>query len=241
MSIWDTLQTLERVHNAAGQLTEIRGHLRTFQRAASFNPRSSDDWDILGNRDSQLRAIVRVLRRVRRTTRRLTRATGHAPNESRALSRLFRAWADAYAAHGRDARQTDKAQYAYLVAQMQWADRWETENIHALQARKRLTHQRRFYLMQRDLFADLENIARRCVQHWPNTAQQAQALTYMLDFETIKNLSRSIANDYGRARSRVSRWQGDLRTAQRELRAWLNWSRNRRTVERDVQSGRARK
>ena len=105
MSIWAIVHSMERIHNAAGQLNEIRGHLRTFQNAARFNPRHVDDWDILGLRNDLALRIIRALDGMARRSRRLRRAAGHAPNDSRLLNRQFTAWSDARETHGPESRQ----------------------------------------------------------------------------------------------------------------------------------------
>ena len=233
------MQNLRRIHDAYGHLSAIWSNLQTFQRASSFNPRDGDSWDLFGLRDEQMTQINRILRRAQRTTRQLERATGYAPNRSREMSRLFGDWAQSYADNGPDARETQRAQTAFLTLQYQWADAWETEHDRVDTAIRAMRRQKDFYDAQHRLFNDLKRLATAVVRYGVSTAHQAQALAYMVQFEEAANLSRNIAGHYGAGLSNAARWQNDLREAKRELDAWLGWSRNRRQVDRSLQSQRA--
>lgn len=239
MSIFTIMEALRRIHDAHGKLSEIAGHLQTFERAATFNPRDRDAWDIFDMRDERLTRITRVLRRVQRTTRQLDGATGGAPNRSRELSRLFGNWAQAYADHGEGSREVDRAQMAYAVVQYEWADEWQRENSRVETARRAMRRQRDFYSAQHQLFADLKRLATLVVRYGVTSAHQAQALAYMIQFEEISNSSRTIMRHYDSGLSSIGRWQRALQQAHVELNAWLIWSRNRRSVSRSLESQRA--
>lgn len=239
MSLLDVLNTLNRIHNARGQLTEVQNNVRIFQNARNFRPNSRDDWDLLNNRDDNLKRIARVVTRVARTTRRLSGATGTVTNHSRQLSTLFGRWAQAYADSGPDSRAAEQAETAFVVEMLRWNEELGDGERDAPAARRRLGKMKEFYDAQADLFGTLKSIAERFVRHWPNSAQQAQALAWMLDFETIANKSQQISRNLGDGISASHRWSRNLTTARRELTTWMNWMRNANQRDRSLSTGRA--
>lgn len=239
MSVWDVLQGLQRLHNAHGQLSEITGNLRIFQNARNFRPRSSDDWDLLNNRDESLRRILRAMRRVKRMTRGLGRAASSSPNHSARLSSLFGTWATAYADSGPDSRPATQAQQAFVIEMLQWNEELGDGERDSQQAIKRMEKMRNFYQAQHDLFDTLKTIAEQFVRHWPNSAQQAQALAWMLDFQSISSCARGIARDYEAGISTARRWRRNLAGGRRECTSWMRWMNNASSRDRNLQTGRA--
>jgi hypothetical protein len=239
MSVWDVIDRLNTLHTRAGQLLEIRSALETFDRASSYNPRSSDDWDILELRDDRMRRINRSLQSMRDDTNRLGRESGLVPNESAALSRLFMAWADAHARHGAEARQTTAARREFETCLLNWINELTRANTRARDAGPRIERQREFYARQQDLFATLQRLAEQYVRYWPESAGQAQALAYMLDFERANGLCRSIVRNYDGGLAALSRVESDIRAASAESLTWSRWYANRSAVERDVPARRA--
>jgi len=215
------------------------GIFNPFQRAANLDRRDPDAWDVFGLRNEQMTQIVRILRRTQRITAQLDRANGYAPNRSREMSRLFATWAQAYADNGEGSREAQRAETAFLTVQMEWADAWQTENDRVVATLKAMRKQRDFYTAQATLFEDLAHMAELAVRYGITSAHQAQAFAYMRQFEDTFRLSRSISQNYNRGITNASDWQRDLRAAKRELDGWLAWSRNRRQVNRSLESQRA--
>ena len=239
MSIYTIMQNLRRLHDAHGHLSAAWGHIQSFQRATNLNRRDPDAWDVFGLRNEQMTQIIRILRRTQRTTQQLDRATGNAPNRSPEMSRLFASWAQAYADNGEGSREAQRAETAFLTVQMEWADEWQTENDRVVATLKAMRKQRDFYTAQHSLFEDLANMAELAVRYGVTSAHQAQAFAYMRQFEETFRLSRSISRNYNSGITNASRWQRELREAKRELDGWLAWSRNRRQVNRSLESQRA--
>ncbi len=239
MSVWDVIDALSTLHTRAGQLSEIRSTLQTFERASSFNPRSSDDWDILGLRDDRMRRINRALQSQRDRTNRFGRETGAIPEQSAALSRLFRVWCDAYATNGAEARQTTAARTAFELCLINWINDLTTASTRCRESRPRLERQRTFYENQQQLFGTLQRLAEQYVRYWPESSGQAQALAYMLDFERAAGLCRSIVRNYDGGLSALSGAESEIRTASATSLTWARWFGNRSSVERDVPARRS--
>jgi hypothetical protein len=239
MSIWDRLNRLLTLHTAAGRLSEINDAVTYFQNARNFNPRSSEDWDILEQRDERMVRINRALQRMRDTTAGLSREGTAVPNESAELSRLFRAWCDAHARHGADARQTQAADNAFAGHLMTWLGDLTRIETQARERERRMERLRAFYSAMVDLFSTLQRLAEQYVRYWPNSAVQAQALAFTLDFERAANLSRAILRNIEAGQSQIGRARSDVRRATDEALVWSRWYGNRRQVERDVPARRA--
>jgi len=234
MSLLNILTALERIHNAHGQLTEIRGHLQTFNRAANFNPRREDSWDILDLRDDRLTRINRAIRRARQTFRRLAGSSESIADRSDQVSSLCGEWAVAYADHGQGSRQEQRAAETVSNTLLQWLEDVGIHERNARRVREKLEKYRRFYEAQRVLFRDLKRIAERFVRYWPNTAQKAQALAYMIQFEQIEGSCSNIVRDIDAGLGRVSRWEAQIRESNGRLRRWTNWISNRRRAQSDI-------
>lgn len=239
MSIFTVIEDLRRIHNAHGKLTEIVGHLQTFERAVNFNPRDRDAWDLFDMRDDKLTRIIRVLRRNQRTTQQMARAGHSVPNRSRDLNRLFGNWAAVYAENGEGSREVDRAQSEFVNMLFEWVDNLETQRRQQQTSIRAIRRQLEFYRMQKKLFSDLEVLANKVVQYGVTDAHRAQAFAYARQFDEISTLSNSISRHYQAGISSASSWQGAIHMAKREADAWLGWVRNRRNVQRSLQSQRA--
>lgn len=239
MSVWDVIDALTTLHSRGGELMEIRSTLQTFDRARNYNPRSSDDWDILDLRDDRMRRINRALQSQRDRTNGFGRETGAVPDRSAELSRLFAAWCVAHADNGAEARQTRTARSALETCLITWINDLTTLNTRCRDQQPRLERQRTFYENQRDLFSTLQRLAEQFVRHWPNSAGQAQALAYMLDFERAAGLCRSIVRNYDAGLSALSRVESEVRAASATSLTWSRWYANRSAVERDIPARRA--
>lgn len=238
MSILAVLTTLQRIHDAHGRLTEIRGYVDTFGRAARFNPRRSDDWDVLGVRDADLTRVNRAVQRSGAMFARIRRERETAPDRSREMADLFAAWAEAYARYGQGSREEQRAGQAFYTVQLQWADVLTTQERQAAEARERLERYQGFYENLTRLFGDLKRLAEQYVRYWPESSHKPQALAAMLQFEECENSARRISTDITTGLHRVGQWQGDISAAQATLRTWLRWSANQRTAMRDVAGNR---
>ena len=234
MSVWDVIETLIEVHNRAGVLLEIRDTVELFDRASRYNPRSSDDWDLLELRDDRMRRINRALQTHRDRTARMGREATGVPNESARLSSLFGAWADAYARNGAEARQTAAARQAFEVCLMDWLNALTRMSTDVRDTQPRIERQREFYRREADLFGTLQHLAEQYVRYWPDSAGQAQALAYMLDFERAANLCNAILRNYDGGLAVFGRIESEVRAASAEANTWVRWYTNRSSAERDV-------
>lgn len=234
MSVWDVIETLLEVHNRAGVLIEIRDTVDLLDRASRYTPRSSDDWDLRELRDDRMRRINRALQTHRDRTARMGREGTGVPNESAPLSDLFGAWADAHARNGAEGRQTVAARQAFEGCLMEWLNALTRTNTRVRDAQPRIERQRDFYQREKDLFSTLQHLAEQYVRYWPESAGQAQALAYMLDFERAAGLCQTILRNYDGGLSVLGRVESEVRAASAEANTWVRWYTNRSSAERDV-------
>lgn len=237
MSLLAVLDALRRLHAANGMLDSIRGHARTLQRAAQYNPRNSDTWDVFELRDARLTRILRDCQRARTRFNDLRRVGTSATNHSRQLRRLFGAWAETHAARGADSRQARASQLAFATEHLQWNEELLPLERSAETARVALRKYLKFYTQQMDLFGTLADIARRFVQLWPD--QAAQAYSYMEQFDDIQNCCRAIIRSIRDGIGRAGTLRRNTERARAEYTAWLRWMANRRNVTRDLDRNRA--
>jgi len=240
MSIWTIMVTLRRLHDAHGQLSDIKSKIETLNRAANFNARDPDSWDIFDMRDPRLTRILGRLNRVRNITRNLGRESGNVNPRHNAQARdLFMAWARLHADEGESARATINAKIAFLLNLDNWQGELTGAQREISTSRREMRRQRGFYQRIADNFADMAVMATRAMRSGLTTAHQAQAFSFRQEFLAISRSARQIERYYDAGLSSVSSWQTSVDRSDTDLQAWKRWSRNTRSANRSLERQRA--
>jgi len=235
MSLLDVLTGLRRLHSGYQRVQAMRTNYRRFEAAARFNPRRSDDWDILQMRDSDIDRLITNFGQVETRTRSMQRAAIPVENRAREVRQAITAWFAAYAEDGPESRAATQAQTTLYVNLHEWSARLGNQRRDCNKSREEVNHYMRGYRSLIDLFQTLKDLAAALVRYHPDSAQRAVSLARMVQFEEVVNSARRTMRNFEAALSRQRAWLRQLDASQRELDPLLNWSTNRRNVERDLE------